>query len=909
MNKLVFIILLLGGPLILPSAQTDIDSMIQELDFSLEDTTRLRLLGEVTNYFRTRDFDSAIHYLDQYTILAEQSNDLPSLARAYYFLGGTLSNVGSVNSAVEYYNQALDLYEELQDSSGIAMVLNGFGLLYLDEMDNIEALGYFTRSQDIYIAIGEEKYLPYLFQNMGIAHDRLDEYETARKFYLRALHLIIESGDTTRVLGSALLNVGEHYEASNELDKAFDYYMQSLAVCRALDMEPRIADAHFQIGNYYYLMGEYDLAKIYLDSASVIANEQNIVQSIRDHSLLYSQIYEKQGDYESALQFALKYNQMSDQFRQQEINKQLERLRLEREMSRIERKNAIAMQKMKLTRNFTFLAFVLLFITLAFIYRNYRNKKRANAILAELDELKSNMFSNISHELRTPLTLILDPIEQMIEDESKKNPGLRTLKTMERNTLKILGLVNQMLDLSKLDAGRLKIDLSSERIVHHVKIIASSFNSLAEKKEIHYSTKFPHEEAETWIDLDKLDKILSNLLSNAFKYTPDGGSISLIVSLKEGKHKKHPVKADRWLFISVHDTGKGIPEEDLPKIFNRFYQVGDLDDPSRIGTGIGLALTKELTDLMKGEIVVESKLGHGTHINLSIPLGKSHLDESEFTLVESRSIDARLETDSSVDEITPDTEEFIEDSPIILVVDDSEDIRMHIRDNTTGFNVLEAENGELGLKVALESIPDLVITDLRMPVMDGIELCKRLKENEMTSHIPVIMLTAKSSVESRLEGLETGADDYLTKPFNSKELSIRVQNLVTQRQMLRERYRKEFLLEPASVSVESADEKFLNRTREIIEEQISDTELSVEELGKSMAMSRMQLFRKIKSLTDQSPSEYIRTIRLKRAAQLIRSGYGNLAEITYEVGFNHPSYFAKCFRDLYGVAPSEYAKN
>jgi signal transduction histidine kinase/DNA-binding response OmpR family regulator len=909
MKRLVLITLLFCGPLIFVSGQSNIDPLIRALDQTLEDTSRVKLLIEISNHFRTSDYDSAIHYLDELVFLAEERHDEKSLAIAYYYLGNALSDIGSLNSSIEYYNRSLDLYEAIEDSSGVAQVYNSIGHIYMDEGDNLSALNYFQKSLDMFVALGLEEYLPYLLQNLGIAHDKLGEHELARKNHLRALHMLIEAGDTIRVFGSAYLNMGENYELTNELDLAFEHYKKGLGILRYLDNRPRMAIAYTQIGRYYYLTSQYDLAKVYADSASFLAEEQNIVYSMQEISMLYSQIFEGMGNYRSAFKYALKYSEISDQLKDLRINKQLEDFRFGREMALVEKENAIVMQRVKLTRNFAILAFILLFITLAFIYRNFRNKKRANAILAELDELKSNMFSNISHELRTPLTLILDPIEQMMEDESKKRPSERTLKTMERNTLKILGLVNQMLDLSKLDAGRLKIDLSRERILHHIKIIASSFNSLAEKKEIHFMCKYPENELETWVDTDKLDKILTNLLSNAFKYTPEGGSVSLIVSPKESKNKKSDNDADHWLYISVHDTGKGIPEVDLPKIFNRFYQVGDMDDPSRIGTGIGLALTRELTDLMKGEIVAESKMGHGTHINISLPLGRSHLNESEYSLVETPSSTGRSETISSTDDVVREPEEFLEDSPIILVVDDSEDIRMHIRDHVTGFNVLEAENGETGLKTALEAIPDLVVTDLRMPVMDGIELCKRLKEDERTSHIPVIMLTAKSGVESRLEGLETGADDYLTKPFNSKELGIRVQNLISQRQKLRELYRKEFLLEPSAVSVESADEKFLNRTRELIEEQLADPELSVEELGKSMAMSRMQLFRKIKSLTDQSPSEYIRTIRLKRAAQLIKSEYGNLAEITYEVGFNHPSYFAKCFRDLYGVAPSEYAKN
>jgi len=901
------------------------------------------LLGEISNYFRTRDYDTAVHYIEQYIILAREIDDQSNLAEAYYFLAGPLSHLGIVNTALEYYNRSREIYEELDDSYGMAKVYNGFGRIYLEEQDYQEALVYFHMSKELYEEMGDRTYLPHILQNIGVSYDFNEEHEVARSYLHMAHQILLETGDTSRALVSVLLNLGENYEWTNDLEKVYSYYFQALALSKTLDIQPRVADSYFHIARFLKITGQYNQARLYVDSAYFISSEQNSMISLRDQSKLYSEIYEALGDYHTALHYSTEYNRIYHLLRQQETDSQLEAIRFEREISRIMRESEITLHKVKLSRNFTFAAVILLFITLAVIYRNYRMKMKANALLAEMDELKSRMFSNISHELRTPLTLILDPIEQMLDESEKVVPTSRSLLTMQRNTLKILDLVNQMLDLSKLDAGRLKIDLSFNKLVHHLKVIASSFSTLAEKNNIHYTTHYPSGEVETYFDGDKLEKILTNLLGNAFKFTPKEGSVSLSVTVKEDGPKKTVVKhAEQWLFISLHDSGRGIPEDEIARIFDRFYQVGERDDPERVGTGIGLALTKELVDLMKGEIQAESKLNHGTHFNLTLPLGRQHLHDSEYTLSEpgidehegpivSRKTsplmdvessgggdpendlnvlknadpgmdsDSRVETESELDEMGG--------LPIILVVEDNEDIRNHIKEQIKGFKILEADNGRMGLDKAYEMLPDLVITDIRMPEMDGIELCKTIKEDERTNHIPVIMLTGKSGVESRIEGLKTGADAYLTKPFNSKELNLRVKNLVSQRQKLRERYRMEFLLEPAAVSVVSVDEKFLTKTREIIELQLSDSEFSVEELGKSMALSRMQLFRKIKSLTDQSPSEYIRTIRLKRAAQLIKSEYGNLAEITYEVGFNHPSYFAKCFRELYGVAPSEYGKN
>ena len=413
-----------------------------------------------------------------------------------------------------------------------------------------------------------------------------------------------------------------------------------------------------------------------------------------------------------------------------------------------------------------------------------------------------------------------------------------------------------------------------------------------------------------YFDPDKLDKILSNLVSNALKYTDDGGSVSVYLQVaRENSRRRKNSEEIQSLQIEVRDTGSGISDVEIPRIFDRFYQVRGKDEPERVGTGIGLSLTKELVDLLHGEIKVDSKVNLGTRFEVTIPLGTSHLDTSEYNLVEASPFLEKFQKEPVAADHPDKPSPQGDDRQIILTVEDNEDIRSHITDHMPDYTVIEAADGLAGLQIATEQLPDLVITDLMMPRMDGVELCKKLKTDERTSHIPVIMLTAKTSVEDRIEGLETGADDYLTKPFNIKELRVRVKNLIEQRRKLRERIRKEILLEPKEIAVTSADERFIKQMLKVIEENMSDQEFSVEQLGSELAMSRMQLFRKIKALTDHSPSEYIRTVRLKRAAQLIKSNFGNLAEITYEVGFNHPSYFAKCFRELYGVAPSEYGRN
>jgi len=538
--------------------------------------------------------------------------------------------------------------------------------------------------------------------------------------------------------------------------------------------------------------------------------------------------------------------------------------------------------------------------------------EQKNLQIMEMDHLKTRFFSNVSHEFRTPLTLIISPLEDILTKESMSERNRVTMERMHRNAVRLLGLINQLLDLSKLDAGNMKLEFMESDIFRSVRILASSFLPLSEKKNIEYELKTPEGEYITFFDPDKLEKIIANLLSNAFKYTPREGYIGCNIKVvKRGKNKDKD-----FLSIVVADSGPGIPAEMVDKVFDRFYQVEGNIPQNVEGSGIGLSLTRELVSLQHGQIKVESSEGEGSSFTILLPLGKDHLDSSEFVIRDP----GQFEDSAIIPAIVARTasgltkpEDFLKEDqngkPKVLIVEDSEDVRAHLLENLNEqFAIEEAVDGAAGLEKAYESIPDLIISDLMMPKMDGVEMCKNLKSDERTSHIPVLMLTAKATVESRIEGLETGADAYMTKPFNLQELKVQLDNLINQRIKLRERFATDTEMGLKEIAVTSVDEKFLKRIIETIEENLGDCEFDVSTLTDEMGMSRMQLFRKLKALTNQNPSEFIRTIRLKRAAQLIKKKFGNVAEITYEVGFNNLSYFAKCFKELYGLSPSEFAK-
>ncbi len=544
--------------------------------------------------------------------------------------------------------------------------------------------------------------------------------------------------------------------------------------------------------------------------------------------------------------------------------------------------------------------------------------------LAEVDRLKSRFFANISHEFRTPLTLISGPLNGMLaaEIEEKKRESLRMI---QRNSQRLLGLINQLLDLSKLEAGAMKLRATRMNIVHLVKGIANSFESSAGLRGISVDVASEREDIEVYCDRDMVEKILMNLLSNAFKFTSARGSVEVRVSSSPSLPLTKPSEGamggvGEWVKISVSDTGIGIPPEQLGKVFDRFYQVDASQTREHEGSGIGLALVKELVELHHGTIEAQSEVGKGTSFTVLLPLGRSHLKEDEI-VEESVVPGQEKQVIDSPDEIVkppgiPESRtSALESVPrneggsIILVVEDNADVRTYIKGYLIpAYQVVEARDGAEGVKKAQEAIPDLIISDVMMPKRDGYEVCKTLKRDEKTSHIPIILLTAKAASENKIEGLETGADDYLVKPFEPKELLVRVKNLIDMRRKLRERFSTSTPLRPGEIAVTSADDEFLRRAKGIVEGRMADEQFSVEEFASVLFMSRSQLHRKLTALTNLSASDFIRYLRLHRAMDLLRSGSGTISEIAYKVGFTDPSHFSRSFRDQFGVTPSDSLK-
>ncbi|QQS35973.1 MAG: response regulator [Ignavibacteriales bacterium] len=552
--------------------------------------------------------------------------------------------------------------------------------------------------------------------------------------------------------------------------------------------------------------------------------------------------------------------------------------------------------------------------------------------LRNLDQVKSHFFANISHEFRTPLTLILGQIESvMSSDVDTKEKG--KLQVANRNARRLLTLINQLLDLSKLEAGSMELNSEQHNIVSFLKSLFYSFESMAEEKNILIRFESECENIQLTFDPDKMEKIFFNLISNAFKFTHAKGEIkvSLIVRHAEfisassikweiPKQARLPVGQVRddntkdYVEISIKDNGIGIPADRLPHIFDRFYQVDNSATREHEGTGIGLALTKELVELHKGTITVNSEVGKGTEFIITLPVcdTKSKEEKSVELSLHKTSAEITLEDVSLPDSVLSQTDDI--QSPttqsqqeIILIAEDNTDVRTYIREQLGDqYKICEAMNGEEALLIAQKEIPDLIITDVMMPKKDGYQLSKEIRHDEKTSHIPIIMLTAKAGLDDKIEGLETGIDDYLTKPFSAKELRVRVKNLIYQRARLRKKFSTIRVIKPSEVSTNSVDKIFLEKVTKTIETKFEEEEFGVEILAEEINMSVSQLTRKLNALIDQPPGQLIRSFRLQRAADLLKQNAGTVAEICYKVGFNDQAYFSRAFKKQFGVSPSEY---
>jgi len=547
-----------------------------------------------------------------------------------------------------------------------------------------------------------------------------------------------------------------------------------------------------------------------------------------------------------------------------------------------------------------------------------REIKCKNEQLLKMARIKSNFFANISHEFRTPLTLILGPLEQMIAaaaDTQQQNK----LKLMRRNAQRLLHLINQLLELSKFDSGTVALKASPQDIVSFLKGLTASFELITVRKDQGITFRSTAEEIIAYFDVTRMEEVLCNLLINAVKFTPAGGTIGVSVD-------RHPLDSPGfplgYVELAVNDTGPGIPPGQLAKIFDRFYYSENIYEYNQKGAGIGLAIARELVELHHGTIAVDSREGEhsGSRFTVRLPLGKDHLQPHEIVAagpaVDQSSdfcpapADLMLEEEIDTGEADTVSEPFTGEKEIILVVEDSADVCRYIRSALEPhYKVIDARDGQDGIEKALQVIPDLIVSDIMMPRVDGCRLCKTLKQDRSTSHIPIILLTAKAAEDNIVEGLETGADDYITKPFSTRILSARIKNLIDLRRQMQQNHRREMTLRPVKTDVAPLDREFFKDLHQVIENNLSDPDFNVDQLAKKLYMGRSTVYRKIEALCGENPTDYIRSYRLKRAAHLLQKRSTSVTDVAFEVGFNSRTYFTRCFKEMFQQLPSDFKEN
>lgn len=848
---------------------------------------------------------------------------------------------GEFPKAREQFEIVLDYFESINDSARISYILNNIGGVFSEQGKSAEALDYYYRSAQIKEALGDYKNAVSTYLNIGDVQRSNENYESAKTFLTKALELA-RLHKLTYHEGHILNGLGSLHTAMGDTVTAFANFEQALAINEGQGNMDAASTSLLRIGEILTYRGQHELALDYLHQSLKITQDQGKNILLSPLYIALARTYDGLGNTDEAIRYYaesirieeevpnielrhISYNRLSDlyartgQFEKayqaklhayadldsiQHSDKARHIAELETQYQTRHKEALLAEQQLTISRQenrqknlligalllIGVIGGVLLFLRhRAVIRRNkaesaLRIQEMESAQLREMDKLKSSFLANITHEFRTPITLLLGPLRQML-DGSLQGDRTKYLQMMEQNAQRLLTLVNQLLDISKIEAGKRMLRVAAGDLATEVRTVAYAFESNALSNDIQYTVDTP-ESVHVYFDGEAVTQMLTNLIANALKFTPQGGTVSVRLAIDDNAKAR----------ITVADTGPGISEKDLPHIFERFYQGESAQHVT--STGIGLSLSRELARMHHGDIAVTSATGEGSTFMIWFPVNKDAYAASEIQKSFAATVDLTEGTPISSDA----------SRSTVLVVEDNADVRNYITEQlNVKFTILSAVNGEQGFTLATEHIPDLVITDIMMPVMDGMELARKLREDLRTSHIPLIMLTARSAKEDKLAGLEAGGEVYLTKPFDPEELLIRAEEMIRLREQLRKKYQKSALFVPESDELTNQDNNFLQNVHNQILANLSDEQFSVVTLSETLHMSRGTLHRKLKSLTGQSPNELIRHMRLEKAKQMLQ-GDVNISEVAFAVGFNSLAYFSKCYKDKYGHSPSDSGK-
>ncbi len=851
-------------------------------------------LGNI--HYELGNFDSTLHYADMAAEIFLGGNDSIGYAATQYLKIGAYKDQGDYATAMDVGLQALRIFRRYGVKNWEMYSLNNIADIYVLQDDYDEGLSLLNNVIAHYRTTNNKKFEAVALRYKGDIYLEMENYEKADSILNESYHIAVD-GNFLPEKAKTLLSL------ANLAFLREEYKLAKTRYAEALDINLSLGDKYYTGVNLLGLgKSEYhlrlDSSLLHLNSAAKIMADFNEPSYLKDLHFYIFKIREDQGKYPAALESYKLYAAYRDTLLQEKKSKELAETTIqykseqkEERILNLENENELVRSNRRklIIIGILIIALALTGIILLMI-RNRKNRQLVEKS-REVERMKSRFFANISHEFRTPITLILSPIYELQKDQdmSKHN---HILKLIEHNAKRLLNLVNQILDLSKLEAGR--YDLKPERndIIAFVKRIIASFESLAASRSIRLSVEIPSEGKSFVFDPEILETILNNILSNAIKNEPEKGHIHISFYWNQpGNNFK----------LVVRNEGSYILPGKLDQVFNRFYtETSSKENVVNNSTGIGLALTSELVNLTKGKIRVFSNKEEGTSFELLV---------KELELKENKTIPSPEKFSNAYNQLSDPSNERKKHAKNVLVVEDNRDMRNFVDSVLSSeLKVTTASDGKTGLEIALETIPDIIVTDIMMPGMDGTELCRKLKTNEKTSHIPVILLSAKDSDESRIEGLKALADDYVSKPFHSDELLQRIRNQLNSAEKLKEKYSKDLMYKSSPLNINSTDELFFEKLNNIIEESISNDEFSVEELSQMAGMSRSQLHRKLTGLAGLSASQYVRNYRLKRAHELLDHNAASVSEIAYMTGFSSPAYFNKCFREFFGSTPGDFMK-
>lgn len=838
------------------------------------------------------------------------------IALSYIHIGNVYEYQGNYPEALKNFFTSLKISEEIGNKEGMAESYNSIAVVYVNQGQKYpEALKNYFAALKIWEEIGDKHGIALSYNNIGVVYDYQGNYSEALKNHFIALKIRKEIGDKLGIAGS-YNNIGYIYNVQGNYPEALENYFASLKLLEEIGEKWSIAGSYNNIGMIEWNLNRPASAKKHFEKALALAKETGATELLSSIYYNSSLADNDMGNYKDAYENYKLYTIYNDSL----TNEENKRKSLEVSMGyEFEKKEAVIQAELETknlelkTKNFQrnvaiagLGLMVVLTILLIYFFRlrnknlkiekqNLELQRREMETIKQTEQFKTRFLANISHEFRTPLTLINGHLEVLKENGRKED--LLHFDEMEQNGKRLLTLINQLLDLSKMESGQYKLQYKKGNVLNETSMLVQSFHSYAEQHGISLTVQ-QTESAKALAEnpfiysSEALAIIMTNLVSNAIKYTPSGGNVTTIIDYRDNK-----------FFVSVADTGQGISKEHLSKIFDRFYQVDEPGQRAYAGSGIGLALVKELSILHGGDVTVDSPDEGGCVFTFWL---ESHeAEDSENTVAVEQNSAFPVTEENQI----PNNEQQDTELPLLLIVEDQPELRSFIVQNLgKEYRFAEASNGKDGLNLAEELLPDLIISDVMMPDTDGFELCQTLKSNVVTSHIPIILLTAKADQKDKLIGLETGADDYIVKPFSLAELKLRVKNILNFKELLRKKFEGNTIPSAEETpELNSRDRKFVDDLTQSVEENLSNAKFGVNILAETVFLSVSQMTRKLKTITGKTPADFIRNIRLEKAIELLKNGE-SVTDVSWAVGFEDPVYFSKVFKKHFGFSPSSAKK-